>query len=706
MTFGKNQQSREEGETKMKANRHKKLISHVCCFLLAAVSLIPVPIGPLGTGSANQELSAIDPTESSEVIHLNAPWDPGLTRYPRTYDNNGRDANGNLFVPPVWEGHCCPHVPFPDGHWGAVDLFNDDYRGRIPGTYGEDADWQDSRKVRAAHRGVATFEVVDCSDDPARPIKTNVSITNDALGIQTHYTHLRFPPEIERLANKPSNPPVTRIVDAGDVIGFVRSDDERDCREADPHLHFGVYQDADGDGRYEGREGVDLRNVRLDGQIIFNGTESPILFQLGGRPWRRFYWGEAIVAQSSQFALARYNANGSLDTTFDNNGKVLTNFTSSASEEALAMAVDASGKVVVAGFAFVGDGRQFALARYNADGSLDTTFDGDGKVLTDFTSSTSEEARAIALQTDGKIVVAGFANVGGTGRQFAVARYQKDGSLDTSFSGDGKDLTDFTSSTDEEANAIAIDASGRIIVAGFATVGGSQQFALARLNHDGSLDTSFDSDGKVLTNFSPSTSEEARAIALQTDGKIVAAGSAFVGTGHQFALARYTTSGGLDTSFNGSGMLLFDNPFSPGEEATAIRLQTDGKIVVAGSARTLTTGHIFQVVRLNVNGSLDASFNGSGLAFNGFPSSTNAEARAVAIQNGKITIAGFARIADGNQFALMRYNANGSLDTTFDGDGKVLTDFVSTPNEQANAITITASGKIVVAGDAVFYGGA
>jgi uncharacterized delta-60 repeat protein len=153
-------------------------------------------------------------------------------------------------------------------------------------------------------------------------------------------------------------------------------------------------------------------------------------------------------------------------------------------------------------------------------------------------------------------------------------------------------------------------------------------------------------------------------------------------------------------------MLLFDNPFSPGEEATAIRLQTDGKIVVAGSARTLTTGHIFQVVRLNVNGSLDASFNGSGLAFNGFPSSTNAEARAVAIQNGKITIAGFARIADGNQFALMRYNANGSLDTTFDGDGKVLTDFVSTPNEQANAITITASGKIVVAGDAVFYGGA
>src|SRR5262249_9646351 len=150
-------------------------------------------------------------------------------------------------------------------------------------------------------------------------------------------------------------------------------------------------------------------------------------------------------------------------------------------------------------------GSRFALARYNSDGSLDTNFgpEGTGMVVTDFTSSTDEWANAMAIDAKGKILLAGQANVGGNGFQFALARYKSDGRLDTTFgpSGNGKVVTNFTSSTQEAAKAIALVPSGKIILAGYAKVGGNDyQFAVARYNADGTLDTTFDG-GKVVTNF-------------------------------------------------------------------------------------------------------------------------------------------------------------------------------------------------------------
>src|SRR5919106_930041 len=214
---------------------------------------------------------------------------------------------------------------------------------------------------------------------------------------------------------------------------------------------------------------------------------------------------------------------GDLDPTFDGDGKVTTDF-AGGGDQAQAVAIQGDGKIVAAGIdrnlSGVGD---LALARYNPDGSLDTTFDTDGLVTTDFIGQT-DQAYAVAIQGDGKIVAAGRAFLGSTREEFALARYNPDGSLDTTFDGDGKVTTDFAAFNDN-ARAVVIQGDGRIVAAGFAVVSGTNDFALARYNTDGSLDSTFDGDGKVTTDFA-AASDIAHSVATQGDGRIVAAGFA------------------------------------------------------------------------------------------------------------------------------------------------------------------------------------
>ena len=148
---------------------------------------------------------------------------------------------------------------------------------------------------------------------------------------------------------------------------------------------------------------------------------------------------------NNDFALARYNADGSLDTTFDADGKVTTDFVGGERDDAaMAVAVQADGKIVVAGYTTAPATLDFALARYNADGSLDTTFDGDGKAHHRPSASVATTVpTASAVQADGKIVVAGYLDPAGGDHDFALARYNADGSLDTTFDADGKLTTDF-----------------------------------------------------------------------------------------------------------------------------------------------------------------------------------------------------------------------------------------------------------------------
>ena len=380
---------------------------------------------------------------------------------------------------------------------------------------------------------------------------------------------------------------------------------------------------------------------------------------------------------------------GDLDLTFDSDGKVTTPIQSST-DEVRALAIQSDGKIIAAGRSN-GSNYDFALARYNTNGSLDTSFDTDGKVTTPIGTST-DEIYAIAIQPDGKIVVAGRASIGGN-YDFALARYNANGSLDTTFDGDGKVTTTISSSNTDEAYSIAIQPDGKIVVGGRARMS-NYDFAVVRYNSNGSLDTTFDTDGKVTTPIG-SRNDDVYAMVIQPDGKIVVAGRSRNSSNYDFALARYNANGSLDTSFDTDGKLVTTIGTST-DEAYALVLQSDGKLVAAGRA-TIGSTTDFALVRYNSNGSLDTTFDSDGKVTTTIGTTTD-EAYALALQNdGKLVAAGRAYNGANYDFALVRYRSNGSLDTGFDTDGKVITT-IGTSTDEVYALAIQSDRKIVAAG--------
>jgi len=373
--------------------------------------------------------------------------------------------------------------------------------------------------------------------------------------------------------------------------------------------------------------------------------------------------GDLLAGDNPKFALARYNPDGLLDKSFGGgDGKVSTDFTSKG-DGADAVAIQADGKIVAAGDAnggHVGSDSTFALVRYNSDGSLDTSFGVGGKVVTDFTDE-EDAASSLAIQADGKIVAAGWAGSGAEGSSldpsFALARYNPDGTLDTSFGGVGTVTTQFTPDFDA-ASSVTIQADGKIVAAGVAGVGLADlhpSFALARYNADGSLDPSFGVASRVTTNFT-SGDDETSSVAIQSDGKIVAAGWADVSRG-AFALARYNPDGSLDASFGSAGKIITN--FTPHQDfAAAVTIQADGRIVAAGGSGI--GGPIgganwcFALARYNPDGSLDRGFGAAGRVTSPFHPGY-AFALGVAIQGDRKIVA--AGDAGGNayRFAIARY---------------------------------------------------
>ncbi len=289
--------------------------------------------------------------------------------------------------------------------------------------------------------------------------------------------------------------------------------------------------------------------------------------------------GKVVAAGTSSrdFAVARYRSDGSLDSTFGNGGLVTTDFGSF--DQATALTLQPDGKLVAVGVS-VGD---FTLARYNSDGSLDTSFGSGGKVLTDFGSF--DQAFDVAVTTGGKIVVGGR-----TGGDFALAQYEANGSLDASFGSGGKVTTNFGGT--DQAFAIALDSAGRITAAGTA----SYDFALARYNSDGSSDASFGSSGTVTPDFSFGSVDTAFGVVVQSDGRITAGGGTGAAAGSSFALARYTSNGSLDLDF-GSGGTVTTTFGHARNNANDIALQADGKVVAAGGTAELASPTDFALAR-------------------------------------------------------------------------------------------------------------
>ena len=408
------------------------------------------------------------------------------------------------------------------------------------------------------------------------------------------------------------------------------------------------------------------------------------------------------TTSTGNFAVVRYNADGSLDTTFDSDGKVIT-FINNSYSLANSVVIQPDGKIAVGGttdtISSLGVGK-FAVVRYTAGGSLDTSFGGTGIVITEFAGL--DDLNEIALQTDGKIVAAGSYNAGDFGSfAFALARYNSDGSLDETFDGDGKVMTNIGSSGDG-AEAVAIQPDGKIVAAGYRFRNGLDDSALIRYNPNGSVDTSFGTNG-IAIHLNPNTFISGRTrsggyndVLLQPDGKIVGLTKYYVGDDLDFAVLRSNANGSLDTTFDADGIAYADIA-TGSARGRGVAHQPDGKIVAVGSAGGSSTN--FFVARYNSDGSPDASFGTAGKV-NTPILDRDDHAEAVAIQtDGKIVVGGYALSSSNSPvFAIVRYNTNGTLDSTFDSDGKLtLTD---TSISGAKSVLIQPDGKIIIAGTA------
>jgi len=305
--------------------------------------------------------------------------------------------------------------------------------------------------------------------------------------------------------------------------------------------------------------------------------------------------GKIVVTASSSisdFVTIRYNSNGTLDSTFGGDGIVTTDV-AGIDDESYSVVVQSDQKIVVGGVFHNGSNYHAAVVRYNSDGTLDTGFGGDGKVTASISGSQIDWCYQIALQSDGKIVLALHTYSSGSTGDVAVIRLNSDGSADTNFSGDGQVKTPI-SGADSYATSIVVQPDGKIVVAGTALVSGNDSLLVVRYNSDGSLDTGFSSDGIVMASLGKNISNPYSRVALQSDGKIVA----IEGNGNDFLVWRYTCDGALDSDFDSDGKVATD--ISGLDNCADVTLQGDGKIVVAGSSYD-GTNYFVSVVRYDLS---------------------------------------------------------------------------------------------------------
>jgi len=354
------------------------------------------------------------------------------------------------------------------------------------------------------------------------------------------------------------------------------------------------------------------------------------------------------------FAVARYNTDGSLDSTFGTNG-IVTTAIGTGYNYAYSVAIQSDQKIVVAGSAGYGTYEDFALVRYNTDGSLDSTFGTNGIVTTAI--GMWNDALSVAIQSDQKIVAVGRSSVNSFSYyDFALVRYNTDGSLDSTFGTGGKVLTAIGSYHDE-AYGIAIQSDQKIVAVGRSSdsTNTNSDFSLARYNTDGSLDSTFGTGGKVLTAIGSTGDNYAHSVAIQSDGNIVAAGFSYNGSDSDFALVRYTTSGSLDSTFGTNGIVTTAIGTS-NALANGVAIQSNGKIVAAGYSSN-GSNYDFALARYTTSGSLDSTFGTGGIVTTAIGTG-NDIAHGVAIQSdGKIVAAGSSYISGSSSydFSLVRY---------------------------------------------------
>lgn len=385
-------------------------------------------------------------------------------------------------------------------------------------------------------------------------------------------------------------------------------------------------------------------------------------------------------------------ATGDLDPTFGNGGKVTTDI-GSRFESVNAVVIQQDGKIVAGGGSIIvpefNDGA-FALARYNSNGTLDSSFGVGGKVITDLALS-NDQIGALAIQSDGKIVAAGVAQLG-----MGLVRYNSDGSLDVSFGSGGKVFTPVNART--FGMAIAIQSDGKILVSSSKpTIPIGSAFLLVRYDTNGSLDPGFGNGGIVTTSFESGSTDGSFALAIEDSGRIIVGGFTFNGVRTAFALARYESNGNLVPTFGSMGKVITVIDGVAGE-ILALSLQPDGRIQAAGVSATAVSTYA-AYLRYNLDGTLDPGFGtGGAIPADSLNSDDNLIERMAIVPDGHIFAVGNTRIAPSDLF-VVRYNSNGNFDSSFGQNGKTTIDF-NGGTDVGEALSIQADGKVVAAGAA------
>ncbi len=397
------------------------------------------------------------------------------------------------------------------------------------------------------------------------------------------------------------------------------------------------------------------------------------------------------------FLPPAFSQAGLLDSSFSDDGKVITPFPVAGSDKIFSLAVQPDQKILAAGNARGTLNMDFGLARYLPDGSLDTDFGTGGRVTTDFGSG-ADVGKSVVVQNDGKILVAGYAVVNNVS-QFALARFLENGELDSSFGVNGRQTTVIGAGY-SEGWSVALQADGKIVVAGtIYSSPSSGQFALVRYDAQGLPDMSFGVNGQVIMPVG-SLDARAQAVVIQPNGKIIAGGYALNGSYYDFALVQYHPDGSVDSLFGTNGYQLSD--FSGfDDQAQALVLQEDGKIVAGGWSKSGSGLQSFGLARYLANGQRDSTFGANGITKLNFqPFAIHDAIQALAVQaDGKIIACGYSYVPvyEVYNFALARFLPNGQLDLDFNGTGKVATAF-QVGNDQAYAVAIQADGRIVAGG--------
>jgi uncharacterized delta-60 repeat protein len=399
------------------------------------------------------------------------------------------------------------------------------------------------------------------------------------------------------------------------------------------------------------------------------------------------------------FTVANLNtvraAPGDLDISFGNAGKVVIGNTYDE-DRGYAIALQADGKILLGGFSYNNtSNNDFALARFNSDGTLDTSFNGDGLVITDIANSI-DMSYTLAIQPDSKILLGG-SGWNGSNLDFTVVRFNSDGTLDNSFDNDGIVSTTIGSGFGI-ARTLAIQPDGKILLGG-----DGDGLILVRYNNNGSLDSGFGTDGIVNTDIGAieysyaGINAFAYAVAVQPDGKILFGGESTynVDMYSNFALIRYNSDGTLDTTFDDNGIVTTDiDNYS--DTAYALTVLPNGKTLLGGMSYT-GTDYAFALVRYNNNGSVDTDFGTSGKVITPIGSDDARAYALVAQPDGKILLSGYS-VNSGEDFTLARYNNDGSPDTSFGaGDGIVTVDIDNTHNV-STALALQPDGNILLGG--------